>query len=179
MSIFWNIHHSSLSTAGTVPGILYRIQWNPSILLNSSETSIGIQSSLRKMALNSDEAVIAANQKLLNAIAAGNYLEYQKLCASDITCVEPETAGNIVQGLDFHKYYFDLGEQSPKPKLVNNVTMARPNVRWMGDSAAVLTYVRVDQTLAGGVPVTKTCCETRVWEIRNSKLVNVHFHKSL
>ena len=131
------------------------------------------------MALNSDEAVISANQKLLNAIAAGNYSEYQELCASDITCVEPETAGNIVQGLDFHKYYFDLGAQSPKPKLVNNVTMARPSVRWLGDSAAVLTYVRVDQALADGAPVTKTCCETRVWEIRDSKLVNVHFHKSL
>ena len=131
------------------------------------------------MELNTDEAVIAENQKLLNAIASGNYQEYQGLVSSDITSIEPETSGNVVQGLDFHKYYFDLGGQSPKPQLVNNVTMSRPHVRWLGDNAAVLTYVRVDQTLADGVPVTKTCCETRVWEIRNEKLVNVHFHKSV
>ena len=141
------------------------------------------------MSLNTDEAVLAANQKLLNAIVAGNYQEYQTLCASDITCVEPESGGAVVQGLNFHKYYFDLGHlqqqqqqlessNQNQPKLTNNVTMSCPQVRWLGETAAVVTYVRVDQILKDGVPVTKTSCETRVWEIRNSNLVNVHFHKS-
>ena len=26
-----------------------------------------------------------------------------------MTCFEPETVGNLVEGLDFHKFYFDTG----------------------------------------------------------------------
>lgn len=35
---------------------------------------------------------------------------FRTLCDPKITCFEPETVGNLVEGLDFHKFYFDTGE---------------------------------------------------------------------
>lgn len=32
------------------------------------------------------------------------------LCDAKMTCFEPETIGNLVEGLDFHKFYFDSGK---------------------------------------------------------------------
>jgi len=34
---------------------------------------------------------------------------FRSLCDPKITCFEPETIGNLVEGLDFHKFYFDTG----------------------------------------------------------------------
>ena len=36
-------------------------------------------------------------------------LFYRTLCDPKMTCFEPETIGNLVEGLDFHKFYFDSG----------------------------------------------------------------------
>lgn len=32
-----------------------------------------------------------------------------KLCDFSMTCFEPETKGNLVQGLEFHKFYMENG----------------------------------------------------------------------
>ena len=126
-----------------------------------------------------DDEVLVANQRLLNSIASGSYDEYQVLCAKDMTCFEPETKGMLVEGLDFHKYYFDLGNLYSQPVLQNNITMSQPHVRWIGGSCAILSYTRLDQVLQkDGIPLTKTTSETRVWEVRGHKLVHVHFHRS-
>ncbi len=136
------------------------------------------------------DQVLQLNQELLDSIAGGNFLRYSELCAPDLTCFENETHHCLVQGIQFHKYYFDfdraIKENSNSngvimaPKLpVNNISMSNPHLRWLGDNAVILAYTRLDQALDGGnVPVTKKTSETRVWEKRNGEWKHVHFHKS-
>lgn len=56
---------------------------------------------------------IAANQSLLEAIMGGDWATYEMLCDKTLTCLEPEAPGQVVVGLDFHKFYFASGMGSP------------------------------------------------------------------
>ena len=49
-------------------------------------------------------------QQLLDIVAVGDYDAYTKLCDPNMTCFEPEALGNLVQGMEFHKFYFDASE---------------------------------------------------------------------
>jgi len=157
-------------------------------------------SSKNQSGVFTNQDVIESNQRLLNAIASGDFATYQDLTASDITAIEPESKGYPVHGVHFHKYYFDLYAhpkmikrsqlENQQPIITNVISMSNPHVRWLGGgccsdgcgegTAAVISYVRLDQTMCEGDdgPVTKTMSETRVWENRDGKLINVHFHKS-
>lgn len=129
----------------------------------------------------SNKQVLDTNQILLDSIANGDYDVYQKLCAEDISCFEPESNGILVEGLKFHKHYFDLGSSGcfPTPIVPKNITMSNPHIRWLGQVSVVISYTRVDQSVGeGGIPKTEIMSETRIWEIRDSELIHVHFHKS-
>lgn len=91
-----------------------------------------------------------------------------------LTCFEPEANGNLVEGLEFHKFYFDL----PSANSQTNTTMARPHVRVMGN-VAIVSYVRLTQRLIEGKPVTSSFEETRVWEKQEDGWKHVHFHRSV
>lgn len=122
-----------------------------------------------------EDELLDLNQQLLDSIAAGDWDTYQELCDPTISCFEPEARGHLVQGLEFHRFYFDLGP-SDGPR---TTTMASPKVRLMGD-VALVTYVRLVQSLdAGGSPVTSHYEETRVWQMQQGKWQHVHFHRSL
>ena len=104
--------------------------------------------------------LLAATQKLLDAIGAGNYASYSSMCAADCTSFEPETQGHLVAGAAFHKHFFDLDAATPSSsKLPTQNIMASPHVRLLGDNAAVVSYVRITQR-DGQV---STAQETRVW----------------
>lgn len=121
-----------------------------------------------------EDELLDLNQQLLDSIAAGDWDTYQELCDPTISCFEPEARGHIVQGLEFHRFYFDLGP-SDGPR---TTTMASPKVRLMGD-VALVSYVRLVQSLdAGGSPVTSHYEETRVWQMQQGKWQHVHFHRS-
>lgn len=121
-----------------------------------------------------ESELLALNQRLLDAIVTGDWVTYAELCDPSLTAFEPEAMGQLVAGLAFHKFYFDLGKPAP-PRLV---TMASPHVRLMGD-AAVVSYVRLNQKLdANGSPVTAAIEETRVWQKKDGKWRHVHFHRS-
>ncbi|MEX2175419.1 MAG: DUF4440 domain-containing protein [Pirellulaceae bacterium] len=129
------------------------------------------------MAADLAQQLLDLNQKLLVAIVAGDWQTYESLCDDSITCFEPEARGQVVVGMPFHKYYFELpgGPQKP-PK---NVTISQPHVRLLGDSAAVLSYVRLTQSLdASGAPQTSRMEETRIWQKIGGQWKHVHFHRS-
>lgn len=119
--------------------------------------------------------LLALNQRLLDAIADGDWATYTELCAADLTAFEPESAGHLVEGLGFHKFYFDLGGSSAP----HHTTMVAPHVRMLGDRAAVVCYVRLVQRVDGsGNPVVARSEETRVWTRLDGRWKHVHFHRS-
>jgi calcium/calmodulin-dependent protein kinase (CaM kinase) II len=129
------------------------------------------------MATDLTQELLDLNQKLLAAIVTGDWKSYESLCDPSITCFEPEARGQLAVGMAFHKYYFDLHGSPQKP--AKNVTMSQPHVRLMGDSAAVLSYVRLTQSLdASGQPQTGRVEETRVWQKIGGQWKHVHFHRS-
>jgi ketosteroid isomerase-like protein len=119
--------------------------------------------------------LLRLNQRLLDSIAAGDWNAYRELCHPELTCFEPEARGQLVEGMAFHKFYFDLGA----PSSPRNTTMASPHVLILGDDAAVVTYVRLVQRLGDdGKPATVCSEETRVWQRIDGRWRHVHFHRS-
>jgi len=126
------------------------------------------------------EEVLAATRRLLDAIAAADWKTYKELVADDITCFEPESRGQIVEGLPFHKFYFDLASGTTKATAHVTTTLASPVIKMLGNEAAVVCYVRLVQKLdAAGSPVVSASEETRVWARMASGWKNVHFHRSV
>lgn len=122
-----------------------------------------------------EQELLSVNQRLLESIVHQDWAVYAELCDATLTCFEPETRGQVVEGLPFHQYYFEL----PGSKNKRNVTMTGVHVRLMGEAAAVLSYVRLTQFLdAAGVPQTSRVEETRVWQKIEGRWKHVHFHRS-
>ena len=118
--------------------------------------------------------LIELNQKLLDCIARCDWVTYQELCDPSLTAFEPEGCGQLIEGLPFHHFYFDMDEQHAR----HQTTMLRPHVRVMGD-VAVVAYVRLNQRIApDGRPCSTAFEETRVWQRREERWRHVHFHRS-
>jgi calcium/calmodulin-dependent protein kinase (CaM kinase) II len=118
--------------------------------------------------------LLDATHRLLDAIAAGDWKTYTELCDQTLSCFEPEAGNHLVEGLGFHKFYFDL----PAPAKPRHTTLASPHVRVMGD-VGVVSYVRLVQRLdAAGQPQTAMVAETRIWQRQGSAWMHVHFHRS-
>ena len=125
------------------------------------------------MAESIEGELISLTQRLLDSIARADWSTYTQLCDPSLSCFEPEARGHLVEGLDFHRYYFDLGPISS----VQN-TISSPHVRVLGD-VAIVSYVRLVQRLdEAGHPLTTTCDETRVWQRLADGWRHVHFHRS-
>jgi hypothetical protein len=129
-----------------------------------------------------DAEILHHNQELLESVVRGDWERYASLCSADLTCFEAETNGVLVEGLPFHRFYFDLPgaatQASSKPPAPVHVSMARPHLRWLGDDAVVLTYTRLTQRLGADGPVTHSCCETRIWQKHANSWRHVHVHRS-
>lgn len=125
------------------------------------------------------QELLDLNQRLLEAIVAGDWETYDNLCDPTISCFEPEARGHLVEGMDFHKFYFTLNGPPSGATRPPQVTMASPHVRLLGEEAAIICYVRLNQRAnASGDPSVGAVEETRVWEKVEGEWKHVHFHRS-
>lgn len=121
------------------------------------------------------QELIALTERLLYSVVTADWKTYAELCSSDITAFEPEGRGQLIEGLPFHKFYFDLGA----PQGPRHTTIAAPRVRLLGDNVALVCYLRLTQKLnEQAQPVTAVMEETRIWEKRGGHWQHVHFHRS-
>jgi calcium/calmodulin-dependent protein kinase (CaM kinase) II len=120
------------------------------------------------------DELLKLTHRLLDCIASGDWPTYQELCDPSLTAIEPEAHGVVVEGLAFHKFYFDLGGiRGP-----HHTTISAPHVRVLGDTA-IVAYVRHVQRLGTeGLPTTVSHAETRIWQRHGGQWRHVHFHRS-
>ncbi|XP_018431753.1 PREDICTED: calcium/calmodulin-dependent protein kinase type II subunit gamma isoform X15 [Nanorana parkeri] len=123
------------------------------------------------------QEIIKITEQLIEAINNGDFDAYTKICDPGLTSFEPEALGNLVEGMDFHKFYFDnLLSKNTKPI---HTTILNPHVHVIGEDAACIAYIRLTQYIdAQGRPRTTQSEETRVWYRRDGKWLNVHYHCS-
>lgn len=121
-----------------------------------------------------EKELLELSQELLNSIDQQDWNTYTRLCDPALTAFEPEAAGNVIQGMPFHKFYFDL-EASGLPR---QSTISSPMIRVIGD-CAVITYIRVTQRVTGDGSVPSAAFEeTRIWEKQGGQWKHIHFHRS-
>nr|XP_046233968.1 calcium/calmodulin-dependent protein kinase type II subunit gamma-like isoform X14 [Scatophagus argus] len=147
----------------------------------------GVKGSTESNATNDEEEmkgrkarkqeIIKITEQLIEAINNGDFDAYTRICDPGLTSFEPEALGNLVEGMDFHKFYFDnLLSKNSKPV---HTTLLNPHVHLIGEDAACIAYIRLTQFVdATGRPRSSQSEETRVWHRRDSKWLNVHFHCS-
>ncbi|XP_033956617.1 calcium/calmodulin-dependent protein kinase type II subunit gamma isoform X22 [Pseudochaenichthys georgianus] len=123
------------------------------------------------------QEIIKMTEQLIEAINNGDFEAYTRICDPGLTSFEPEALGNLVEGMDFHKFYFDnLLSKNSKPV---HTTILNPHVHLIGEEAACIAYIRLTQFMdAQGRPRSCQSEETRVWHRRDAKWLNVHFHCS-
>ncbi|XP_035848287.1 calcium/calmodulin-dependent protein kinase type II delta chain-like isoform X16 [Sander lucioperca] len=123
------------------------------------------------------QEIIKMTEQLIEAINNGDFEAYTRICDPGLTSFEPEALGNLVEGMDFHKFYFEnLLSKNSKPV---HTTILNPHVHLIGDDAACIAYIRLTQFMDGqGRPRSCQSEETRVWHRRDAKWLNVHFHCS-
>ncbi|XP_044193458.1 calcium/calmodulin-dependent protein kinase type II subunit gamma isoform X9 [Thunnus albacares] len=123
------------------------------------------------------QEIIKITEQLIEAINNGDFDAYTRICDPGLTSFEPEALGNLVEGMDFHKFYFEnLLSKNSKPV---HTTLLNPHVHLIGEDAACIAYIRLTQFVdSTGRPRSSQSEETRVWHRRDGKWLNVHFHCS-
>ncbi|XP_015180386.1 PREDICTED: calcium/calmodulin-dependent protein kinase type II alpha chain isoform X12 [Polistes dominula] len=139
---------------------------------------LGLAAVLLQGAQARRQEIIKMTEQLIESISTGDFEAYTKICDPHLTAFEPEALGNLVEGMDFHKFYFDNAVLGKNCKAVNT-TILNPHVHLLGEDAACIAYVRLTQYMdKQGVAHTHQSEESRVWHKRDNKWQNVHFHRS-
>ncbi|XP_032326039.1 calcium/calmodulin-dependent protein kinase type II subunit gamma isoform X18 [Camelus ferus] len=135
------------------------------------------QPSLCSSAMRKQE-IVKITEQLIEAINNGDFEAYTKICDPGLTSFEPEALGNLVEGMDFHKFYFEnLLSKNSKPI---HTTILNPHVHVIGEDAACIAYIRLTQYIDGqGRPRTSQSEETRVWHRRDGALGDPSWRSNL
>ncbi|NWU91387.1 KCC2D kinase, partial [Upupa epops] len=116
------------------------------------------------------QEIIKVTEQLIEAINNGDFEAYTKICDPGLTSFEPEALGNLVEGMDFHRFYFENGKCSFAIAIDLHLFLV---------IVLLWSYIRLTQYMDGsGMPKTMQSEETRVWHRRDGKWQNVHFHRS-
>ncbi|KYO25701.1 hypothetical protein Y1Q_0001851 [Alligator mississippiensis] len=120
------------SPKGTLP---------PAALESSDSTNTTIEDEDTKAR---KQEIIKITEQLIEAVNNGDFEAYAKICDPGLTSFEPEALGNLVEGMDFHRFYFEnLLSKNNKPI---HTTILNPHVHVIGDDAACIAYIRLTQT---------------------------------
>uniref|UniRef100_A0A673G1N8 calcium/calmodulin-dependent protein kinase n=1 Tax=Sinocyclocheilus rhinocerous TaxID=307959 RepID=A0A673G1N8_9TELE len=123
------------------------------------------------------QEIIKVTELLIEAINNGDFDAYTKICDPGLTSFEPEALGNLVEGTDFHRFYFE-NSLSKGHKPIHTILL-NPHVHLIGEDAACIAYIRLTQYMdVNNMPRTMQSEETRVWHRRDGKWQNIHFHRS-
>ncbi|XP_063276693.1 calcium/calmodulin-dependent protein kinase type II subunit beta isoform X3 [Prinia subflava] len=83
------------SPKGTLP---------PTALESSDSTNTTIEDEDTKAR---KQEIIKITEQLIEAVNNGDFEAYAKICDPGLTSFEPEALGNLVEGMDFHRFYFE------------------------------------------------------------------------
>uniref|UniRef100_A0A4W4E8I6 calcium/calmodulin-dependent protein kinase n=1 Tax=Electrophorus electricus TaxID=8005 RepID=A0A4W4E8I6_ELEEL len=145
---------------------------------HSAAISVDLVSCCLLFDLARKQEIIKVTEQLIEAINNGDFEAYTKICDPGLTSFEPEALGNLVEGTDFHRFYFENSLSKSHRRAVHTILL-NPHVHLLGEDAACIAYIRLTQYMdASNMPRTMQSEETRVWHRRDSKWQNVHFHRS-
>lgn len=125
--------------------------------------------------------VLKVTEQLLCALSQGDLSAYQQLVSAQLTSIAPESLGNIMEGTDFSRFYFEhlrMLVMAGHGAIPMQVTILNPVVHLLTPNAACIAFMRVTQYVdKSGQVVTKRNPETLVWQ-KSTKWQLVHFHRS-
>ncbi|XP_064640860.1 calcium/calmodulin-dependent protein kinase type II delta chain-like isoform X18 [Lineus longissimus] len=124
------------------------------------------------------QEIIKLTEQLIACVTSGDFDGYTKFVDPQLTSFEPESFGNLMEGMDFHKFYFD-NVLSKNNKAINT-SILNPTVHLLGDDSACIAYVKLTQYIDSSVGAARTAQseETRIWQKIDGKWMNVHLHRS-
>ncbi|KAL7836834.1 hypothetical protein AOLI_G00281180 [Acnodon oligacanthus] len=87
------------------------------------------------------QEIIKITEQLIEAINNGDFEAYAKICDPGLTSFEPEALGNLVEGMDFHRFYFEnLLSKNSKPI---HTTILNPHQPVRGDESVASPGLQV------------------------------------
>uniref|UniRef100_A0A8B9W4X5 calcium/calmodulin-dependent protein kinase n=1 Tax=Anas zonorhyncha TaxID=75864 RepID=A0A8B9W4X5_9AVES len=98
------------------------------------------------------QEIIKVTEQLIEAINNGDFEAYTKICDPGLTSFEPEALGNLVEGMDFHRFYFENGKHSFFISVYLHLSL---NWSWSNNSAWTVT-----ETCLAPTWISKTYSET-------------------
>jgi calcium/calmodulin-dependent protein kinase (CaM kinase) II len=124
--------------------------------------------------MNDDESAVKASlESLLSSIQRADITTYRQLVSETLTCFEPETRGNRVDGIDFHVFLTE-GQEIPQRF---HLELVDPVIRVYGNAAYACYTLLVSRDHEGIVTIT-AMNETRVFAKEQGDWKMVHFHRS-
>ncbi|OLS24455.1 MAG: hypothetical protein HeimC2_22610 [Candidatus Heimdallarchaeota archaeon LC_2] len=124
--------------------------------------------------MEKEEALKTVLMKLLHAIHSGDVDTYNKLATEDLTCFEPETYGNPVDGLAFHQFFIENSNQKGKYHL----ELIRPVIRIISDNVAYASYTLLINRFEDSEFKINSANETRIFKLISNEWKMIHFHRS-